>query len=82
MARGSLPAVRLAGGLPSALFAEAGDVKLMAITNVGTHVTDVLLTFYCNEGKENYQIQQKIAPGEQMWLNFAELIHQVVSSAR
>ena len=39
---------------------------LMATTNVGTKATDALLTLYYNHGKEKYEMQQKIEPGDQM----------------
>ena len=56
--------------------------ELMAMTNVGTRPTDALLTLYYDKGKEKYEMQQKIEPGDQMWLNFADLIHRRVADRK
>ncbi|HEX8814185.1 MAG TPA: D-Ala-D-Ala carboxypeptidase family metallohydrolase [Terriglobales bacterium] len=48
---------------------------LMAISNVGTRATDALVTLYYNNGRNKYEMQRKIQPGDQMWVNFGDLIH-------
>jgi hypothetical protein len=52
--------------------------SIIAVTNGGTQSTDALLTFIYNRGKDKYQIQKTIPPGDQLWLNLADLIHNSV----
>jgi hypothetical protein len=51
---------------------------IVAVTNGGTSATDALLTLHYDNGQKKYEIQQTIKPGDQMWLNFADLIHHSV----
>jgi len=54
---------------------DATHNAIIAVTNRGNRATDALLTLHFEDGKKNYEIQQTIQPGEQMWLNLADLIH-------
>jgi len=38
-----------------------------------------LLTLHYDNGERKYELQQTIAPGDQMWLNLADLIHRRVA---
>jgi len=49
--------------------------SIIAVTNGGNQPTDALLTFFYNGGKDKYEIQKTIAPGDQLWLNLADYIH-------
>src|SRR5581483_7238205 len=49
--------------------------SIIAVTNGGTRPTDALLTFLYNGGKDKYEIQKTIAPGDQLWLNLSDYIH-------
>jgi len=82
-------------GMQSPIFSGVGDHfmggewhadtthnMLMAITNGGTRATDALLTLYYNNGKDKYEMQRTIQPGDQMWLNFADLIHRRVADRK
>ena len=51
---------------------------LVAVTNGGTRTTDALLTIHYDQGRKQYEMQQSIQPGDQMWLNFADLIQHAV----
>lgn len=57
---------------------DATHNALVAVTNGGTRTTEALLTLHFDDGRKNYEVQQTIQPGEQMWLNFADLIHHSV----
>jgi len=52
--------------------------SIIAVTNGGTKATDALLTFLYNGGKDKYELQKTIAPGDQLWLNLGDLIHNGV----
>jgi hypothetical protein len=54
---------------------DATHNAIVAVTNGGNRATKALLTLHFDDGKKNYEIQQTIQPGDQMWLNFADLIH-------
>ena len=54
---------------------DATHNAIVAVTNGGTRATEARLTLHFEDGRKNYEIQQTIPPGEQMWLNFADLIH-------
>ncbi len=56
--------------------------SLAAITNVGEQATDALLTLHYNNGGQKYELQQTIAPGDQMWMNLAELIRGGLADRR
>jgi hypothetical protein len=53
---------------------DATHNSIVAVANAGAEETDALLTIFFDEGKQKYEIQQTIAPGDQMWLNLGELI--------
>ena len=57
---------------------DATHNAIVAVTNGGTRATEARLTLHFEDGRKNYEIQQTISPGEQMWLNFADLIHRSV----
>jgi hypothetical protein len=57
---------------------DATHNALVAVTNGGNRATKALLTLHFDDGRKNYEIQQTIQPGDQMWLNLADLIHQGV----
>ncbi len=58
--------------------ANATHNALAAVTNGGAHPVDALLTLHYDSGKQKYEMQRTIKPGDQMWLNFADLIHKRV----
>jgi hypothetical protein len=51
---------------------------IVAVTNGGSRSTDALLTLHYDNGQKKYEIQQSIAAGDQMWLNFGNLIRHSV----
>jgi hypothetical protein len=57
---------------------DATHNAIVAVTNGGNRATEALLTLHFDDGRKNYEIQQTIHPGDQMWLNFADLIHHSV----
>jgi hypothetical protein len=57
---------------------DATHNAIVAVTNGGNRATEALLTLHFDDGRKTYEIQQTIRPGEQMWLNFADLIHHSV----
>jgi hypothetical protein len=59
-----------------------GDFALLAMTNGGTRATDALLALHYNNGKEKYEVQRTIPPGEQILLKVAALIHQRVADRK
>ena len=52
--------------------------EIVAITNVGAKATNALLTLHYDNGGKKYELQQIIQPGDQMWVNLTELIHDQV----
>ena len=48
------------------------------MTNGGAKATDALLTLHYDGGKKRYELQQTIAPGDQMWVNLNQLIRNRV----
>ncbi|HXM23172.1 MAG TPA: hypothetical protein VN948_18080 [Terriglobales bacterium] len=57
---------------------DATHNALAAVTNGGIRATDALLTLHYDNGKKKYEMQQTIQPGDQMWVNFADLIRNRV----
>jgi hypothetical protein len=55
---------------------------LVSVINGGTRSTDALLTPHYDNGDKKYEMQQTIQPGDQMWLNFADLIHNRVADRK
>jgi hypothetical protein len=45
------------------------------VTNGGSKATAARLTLHYDDGRQKYEMQQTIQPGGQMWVNFADLIH-------
>ncbi len=58
--------------------ADANRNVIAAITNIGSKPTNALLTLHYDNGQKSYEMQQTIQPGNQMWVNIAELIHDRV----
>ena len=57
---------------------DADHNEIAAITNTGTKPADALLTLHYDNGEKKYEMQQTIQPGDQMWVNFAQLIRNRV----
>jgi hypothetical protein len=53
---------------------DATHNQLAAVTNVGSQPTEALLTLHYDKGVGKYELQQSIAPGEQMWVNLEQLV--------
>jgi len=49
---------------------------IAAVTNIGTRPADALLTLYYDGGAQKYELQQTIAPGDQMWVNLAQIVQK------
>jgi hypothetical protein len=45
------------------------------VTNGGSKATATRLTLHYDEGRQKYEMQRTIQPGAQMWVNFADLVH-------
>ncbi len=58
---------------------DANHNQIAAITNIGSKPTDALLTLHYDNGKKRYEFQQTIAPGDQMWVNLAQLVRNRVA---
>ena len=59
--------------------ADSTHNHIVAVTNGGTRPTDALLTLHYDNGEKKYELQQTIQPGDQMWLNMADLIRKRVA---
>jgi hypothetical protein len=57
---------------------DATHNQIVAITNGGRRATDALLTLHYDSGEKKYELQQTIPPGDQMWVNVSDLIHNRV----
>jgi hypothetical protein len=57
---------------------DANHNQIVTVTNGGSKPTNALLTVHYDSGARKYEIQQTIQPGDQMWVNFADLIHNRV----
>ena len=55
--------------------------SLSTVINGGTKPVVAELTMFYNQGKNQYQIQQLLAPEEQMFVDFGQLIHNQIPSA-
>ena len=62
--------------------ADANHNEIAAITNVGTKPADALLTLHYDNGEKQYELRQTIAPGDQMWVNLAQLIRNRVADRK
>lgn len=76
---------RFAGGIGGHHFAggewsaDANHNQLMAVTNTGQKTTNALLTLHYDKGEKKYELQQTIAPDDQMWINLSQLIRNRVA---
>lgn len=61
---------------------DATHNTIAAVTNGGDRPTNALVTLHYNDGKDKYEIQRTLQPGEQMWLNFGDLIHNNVADRK
>ncbi len=57
---------------------DANHNQIVAVTNGGSKPANALLTLHYDNGEKKYEMQQTIQPGDQMWVNFADLIHNRV----
>jgi hypothetical protein len=57
---------------------DANHNEIAAITNIGAKPTNALLTLHYDNGEKHYEMQQAIQPGDQMWVNIAELVRNRV----
>jgi hypothetical protein len=55
---------------------DATHNQIAAITNVGTQVADALVTLHYDRGTKKYELEEQVAPGEQMWVNLEQLARQ------
>ena len=77
-------ATRFAGGIGGHFTGGEWDLDanhnaIAAITNIGSKPTNALLTLHYDNGKKSYELQQTIAPGDQMWVNLAQLVRNRVA---
>ena len=77
-------ATRFAGGIGGHFTGGEWDLdanhnQIAAITNIGSKPTDALLTLHYDNGKKSYELQQTIAPDDQMWVNLAQLVRNRVA---
>jgi hypothetical protein len=61
---------------------DATHNELATVSNGGTKPADALLTLHYDNGAKKYELQQSIAPGEQMWVNLADLVHNRVADRK
>jgi hypothetical protein len=54
---------------------DATHDQIVAITNGGARTTEALLTLHYDTGKEKYELQHTVPPGDQIWVNLSDLIH-------
>ncbi len=54
--------------------ADLNHNQMVAVTNYGQKPTNALLTLHYDGGEKSYEMQQSIQPGDQMWVNIANLI--------
>ena len=50
----------------------------IAVGNAGNSASKARITFYYNSGQGKYQIEQTLAPDEQVWLDIGKLIRNQV----
>lgn len=55
---------------------------VMTVGNGGPDATTALLTLHFNGGKNAYEIQQQLAPGEQAWVDIGEIIRTQAPDAK
>lgn len=58
---------------------DANHNQISAVTNIGSKPTKTLLTLHYDNGQKSYELQQTIAPGDQMWVNLAQLVRDRVA---
>ena len=57
---------------------DANHNQLISVTNSGIRPAEARLTLHYDNGEKSYEMQQSIQPGDQMWVNVSELIHDRV----
>ncbi len=57
---------------------DANHNRIVTVTNGGSKPANALLTLHYDNGAKQYEMQQTIQPGDQMWVSFADLIHNRV----
>jgi hypothetical protein len=55
---------------------------VMTVGNGGRDTTTALLTLHSNGGKNGYEIQKQLGPGEQVWVDIGDLIRNQVADAK
>jgi hypothetical protein len=58
--------------------ADSTHNHILSVTNSGQKPADTLLSLHYGNGAKTYEMQQTIAPGDQMWVNLASLIRNRV----
>ena len=53
---------------------DASHNQIAAFTNVGSAPSEVLLTLHYKGGLQKYELQQTIAPNDQLWVNLTQLL--------
>jgi hypothetical protein len=53
--------------------------SLVTVGNGGNKTVHAQVTIFYNQGRERYQLEQMLAPDEQMWLDFGKLIRERVT---
>jgi hypothetical protein len=53
---------------------DATHNSLMAVGNGGKKPADALIIFHYNHGQSHYEVEQTIAPGDQLWLDLGKII--------
>ena len=57
---------------------DATHNSLIAISNVGNKPASTQITFHYNHGQSHYEMLKTIPPGDQLWLNMADIIRGAV----
>ncbi|MGA2694697.1 MAG: hypothetical protein ABSE92_01465 [Terriglobales bacterium] len=55
---------------------------LISVTNGGAKPADTLLTLHYDSGMKKYELEQTIAPGDQLWFNVEDLIHNRIADRK
>jgi hypothetical protein len=61
---------------------DSGHNQIVSVTNSGQKPADALLTVHYDGGEKTYEMQQRIQPGDEIVVNFADLIHNRVSDRK
>lgn len=57
---------------------DANHNQIAVVSNIGSKPSEALLTLHYDSGQKSYELQQTIAPGDQMWVNIAQLVRDRV----